>query len=222
MAAGLLAAIPGLQQELGYQPYPGTLNSRLERPPVLSGGIKIGTATFFPVRIERNGLVVHGHIVRWKGDTRRSSVELVAPTKLRDALQLSDRDFVQVFFPGELVMGLQKQNKYLRNKDTGVVVGFNEELSKMPFMEPYSFSQEPDEGADDGKKDTKPPEPPIMGEDDLDAILEHIRPLKKKAEVEKVGLDTFGLTFESGSAVAEMKKQIRAAVAEAKKALEAK
>ena len=98
IAAARIAAMPDPAGTLGYTPYPGTLNVRLRRRMTLPTAAATvvwdrWTASFHPVRVGN----VAGHVVRWSPTNEPvSSVEIVAPVRLRDALGLPERGTVQI------------------------------------------------------------------------------------------------------------------------------
>jgi riboflavin kinase len=105
------------RERLGYEPFPGTLNVELseestrirgELDALESGVTRIegwedddrtfGPATCYAVRIEADGATYDGaHVIvpdRTHHDT--SQIELIAPVKLREKLELSDGDSLTV------------------------------------------------------------------------------------------------------------------------------
>jgi len=90
----------GLYRQLGYQPFPGSLNLRLERPvdlgpPVVNWpGLVRGRSRpywFWPA--SATGVPCHAMDPAGRGHGP-DSLEVVAPVKLRDALGLADGDFL--------------------------------------------------------------------------------------------------------------------------------
>jgi riboflavin kinase len=92
-----------LSDKLGYSPYPGTLNLRLETESMIaawreiqqSSGIEIGApdaafcqARCFLVEIEgkHQGAVILPEVADYPAD----KIEVVAPVRLKDALEVSD------------------------------------------------------------------------------------------------------------------------------------
>lgn len=93
----------GLDRELGYQPYPGSLNLRLAVEPELGSpwldwpGIVNGRKRpyqFWPAWLE-DGSPVHAMVPGPRG-WGPNHVELVAPVRLRDALGIEDGDTLTV------------------------------------------------------------------------------------------------------------------------------
>jgi riboflavin kinase len=92
-----------LSDKLGYSPYPGTLNLRLETESMIaawreiqqSSGIEIGApgaafcqARCFLVEIEgkHQGAVILPEVAGYPAD----KIEVIAPVRLKDALKVSD------------------------------------------------------------------------------------------------------------------------------------
>lgn len=98
--------------ELGFDPYPGSLNLRLTNtedlisrrrlddvPYVLIHGFEKGGRTFGPCRCYRaiiGGKIEGGVILPERTHHRFDMVELLSPVRLRDELKLSDGDSVSV------------------------------------------------------------------------------------------------------------------------------
>lgn len=92
----------GLDRELGYQPYPGSLNLRCAQPvdlgpPAVDWPGRVGTRRrpyqFWPAWV--GDLACHVMVPGPRGHGP-DCVELVAPVRLRDALSLADGDTVTV------------------------------------------------------------------------------------------------------------------------------
>jgi CTP-dependent riboflavin kinase len=91
----MLQRLGDIEQLLGYKPFPGTLNVRLNRNPKLNPEVapcKIGGAAFWPVKLKTGP----AHFVRWPNDARTTSIELVAPTNLRSTLSLKDKSHILI------------------------------------------------------------------------------------------------------------------------------
>ena len=112
-------SLPGYERqfesELGYTPFPGTLNVELDESsirsrPALSaqasvpidswedGDRTFGAATCYPARLESGGGTYEPThvIVPDRTHHDEESLELIAPEKLRDALDLEDDDTVSI------------------------------------------------------------------------------------------------------------------------------
>jgi len=112
-------SLPGYERqfesELGYTPFPGTLNVELDESsirsrPALSaqasvpidswedGDRTFGAATCYPARLEAGGGTYEPThvIVPDRTHHDEESLELIAPEKLRDALDLEDDDTVSI------------------------------------------------------------------------------------------------------------------------------
>ena len=101
IAGARLAKIQELSAVLGYVPFPGTLNVRLVSSPDLRGRLQGGPHAFYPVEVSSRVRKVPAHIVRWQGDERDRSVEIVAEVELRRDLQLTNGETVMIHFPTE-------------------------------------------------------------------------------------------------------------------------
>ncbi|MFD1640417.1 CTP-dependent riboflavin kinase [Halohasta litorea] len=112
-------SLPGYERqfesELGYTPFPGTLNLDLDEPSVRSrpelsaqasvaidswedGDRTFGAATCYPARLEADGETYEPTHVIVPDRTHHDEehLELIAPEKLRDALALDDGDTVSI------------------------------------------------------------------------------------------------------------------------------
>jgi len=112
-------SLPGYERqfesELGYTPFPGTLNLELDEPSIRSrpelsaqasvpidswedGDRTFGAATCYPARLEADGETYEPThvIVPDRTHHDEDSLELIAPEKLRDTLALDDGDTVSI------------------------------------------------------------------------------------------------------------------------------
>jgi len=103
--------VDSLEQALGFKPFPGTLNVKLDTPEAetvwraarSAEGIRIGapdqsfcSARCFRVRIEGNwpGAVILTAVADYPGD----KLEVIAPLRLKDALKIQDGARVTIEF----------------------------------------------------------------------------------------------------------------------------
>lgn len=110
-------------EKLGFKPYPGTLNLELslENIPIINEleqkkGVEFipPNATFctgraFPVLLEgiRGAIIIPAEEVRVHG---KNTVEVIAPLRLKEALDLKHGDFVRLTFESVLLEGMKYSN----------------------------------------------------------------------------------------------------------------
>jgi len=110
-------------EKLGFKPYPGTLNLELslENMAIIDeleqeNGVEFipSNATFctgraFPVLLEgvRGAIIIPAEEVRVHG---KNTVEVIAPLRLKEVLDLKDGDFIRLSFESALLEGMKYSN----------------------------------------------------------------------------------------------------------------
>lgn len=118
---------------------------------------------------------------------------------------------------------LVSANRMLRNRNTGVKVPWNPYAAKHPDMD--EIDSEGNVISTNSKTPTPKPEErieatagPVYSDDDLDEINASLKSAKKKADAVKLAFDSFGMTFEDGATMPEIKKAVRKEIARARSA----